>query len=57
MNELKPPIILIGKDEAMGYWGVTLVDSEKRVVVFGNRSSLANHIGSEHRINDTIVKN
>jgi hypothetical protein len=59
INELKPPIILIGKHESTmfdGLWGITVIDSEKRIVSFGDLSSLANNIGSSHNINDTIVR-
>jgi len=56
MNSLKPPIILIGKTKDLGSYSVVLKDSTKKIVFFGNMSTLADAIGESHKIGDTIVK-
>lgn len=55
-NGLTPPIILLAKDKTMGYWGVVLIDSTKKIVTIGDLTSLGNRLGNSYEIGDTIVK-
>jgi len=55
MNELNPPIVLIGKSSSLGSYGITLKDGNDSIVTFGNMSTLANNIGDGYNVGDTIV--
>ena len=55
INSLEPPVILIGKTVSMGLWGVTVRDNNNAVRTYGNRSTMANHIGET--MNPTIIRN
>lgn len=54
-NEMKPPIILLCKTESMkDKYGVSLIDGDGKVYTFGNVSLLANGIGNDYCVGDTI---
>ncbi len=54
INALKPPVILIAKEKSFGMYGIVVIDSNKRIVTFGDLSSMANKIGASRNIGDTI---
>lgn len=56
VNALKKPIVLVGKSQFFGLWGVTLQDSTGKIITLGDLSSLANHIGNSRSVGDTIIK-
>jgi hypothetical protein len=56
-NEMKPPVILLCKtknDYVINKYGVSLIDGDGKVYTFGNMSLLANGIGNDYCVGDTI---
>jgi len=53
-NKLKPPVVLFSKSESMVGYGVQLMDGDGVLHYFGNMSSLANGIGDNYKIGDTL---
>ena len=54
INRLKKPVILIGKHESMGLYGIVIKDANDSIRTYGNVSSLANCIGESRQVGDTI---
>ena len=53
-NKLKPPVLLFSKSESMVGYGVQLMDGDGVLHYFGDMSSLANGIGDNYKIGDTL---
>lgn len=56
-NQMKKPIVLINKYKRTLWYNVTLKDNNGKIMTFGNSSKLANSIGENYQINDTIKHN
>lgn len=56
INALTPPVILIAKSKSFGLYGITVIDSNGKLLTVGNVSSLANNIGESRSIGDTLIK-
>ena len=54
LSSLKSPVILIGKNETLGCWGITVQDANGEIVSIGNLVPTANNIGASRMIGDTI---
>ena len=55
-KNMEDPIVLQYKEKATFWYGVTLKDGKGKYHKFGNMSALANYIGDNYQINDTIPK-
>lgn len=53
-NQLKSPVILIGKYESMNHFSIAVKDSLGKVEYYGNTSIFANTIGESRKIGDTL---
>lgn len=53
-NELIPPVVLFSKEESMWSYGVSLLDGDGVLHHFGNASTLANGIGDNYNVGDTL---
>jgi hypothetical protein len=56
LEQMKTPVILINKTKHTLWCSVTLQDGNGKVYEFGNVSTIANSIGDNYSINDTIRK-
>jgi hypothetical protein len=54
LSKMVSPVILIGKDNTFGSWGITVKDKTGEVISIGNLVSTANNIGAVRHIGDTI---
>jgi len=55
LNNLTPPVILIGKSESMGCIGITVRDKTGKIFTIGNLNPTANNIGSVSKVGDIII--
>jgi hypothetical protein len=53
-NQLKSPVVLVGKDKTLGEWGITVKDSTGFVYTISCSSDLANNIGASRKVGDTL---
>lgn len=53
-NKLKSPVTLFAKEDSMVGYDVQLMDGDNVLHYFGNMSGLANSIGSNYKIGDTL---
>lgn len=53
-NQLKAPIVLIGKSEVHGWYNITVIDANRAVLTI-SQLSLSNNIGRSHNVGDTII--
>jgi len=54
INNLKAPVILIGKSKNLNLYNVLLKDANDSILYIGNMSLVANIIGESYKIGDTI---
>jgi hypothetical protein len=54
INNLKSPVILIGKTEDLGQYSIAVRDSTNKILTIGNLSIVARIIGQSRKIGDTI---
>ena len=53
-NNLKSPVILIGKEKTLIGYNITVKDSTDKVVTFGDLQMISNTIGESRIIGDTL---
>ena len=53
-NQLKCPIVLLGKNESVGSYNISVIDGTGHVSSYGNASYFANGIGVNYNVGDTL---